>query len=366
MNKLIPFVDLSRQYKKYKLEIDDAISEVAVSGTYVMGPQVAKFEQELADLCGTKYAVAVGNGTDALIMALKTLGIGPGDEVITAPNSFVASAGAIAAVGADCVFVDVDEDHNIDANKIKGSITGKTKAILPVHLTGRPAAMAEIMEIAKTYRLYVIEDAAQAIGAELNGKRVGSLGHIGCFSLHPLKNIFVMGDGGFLTVSCPKVYQDLKQLQNHGLIDRDTAAAWGINSRLDTLHCAVGLVKLRHFTEITERYIEIANMYTVGLRDLVRVPVNKNGEKAVYHNYVIDCDNRDGLMSHLAAQNIETKIHYPVLLHLQPAARGMPYNSGDFPMAENLNKRQLSLPIFPELTDAEIDRVIKEIREFYL
>ena len=330
-----------------------------------MGPEVSAFEKELSAYCGSKFALGVGNGTDGLIIALRALDIGPGDEVITAPNSFIASAGAIAMVGADIRFADVGPDYNIDPAKIEGAITDKTKAIMPVHLTGRPADMDPINEIARANDLYVIEDAAQAVGAKYKGRPVGSLGDIASFSLHPLKNLQVYGDGGFLTTSNERLYDRMSRLRNHGLIDRDTSAEWGLNSRLDTIQAALGLAQLKRLDGWTEKFREIADAYREGLRDVVSVPEETNHEYAVYHNFVILADDRDGLMSHLDARGIDTKIHYPILLHRQPAAADLGYGPGSFPVAEEQVTKIVSLPIYPELTHEEVRRVISEIREFY-
>jgi len=365
MSVSVPFVDLARQYLAYKEETDQAFHRVASSGVYILGDEVAEFERELADLCQVPYALTVANGTDALVLALKALGIGEGDEVITAPNSFIASAGSIVAVGATVKFVDVGPDHNMDPNKLLAAITGRTKAIMPVHLTGRPANMDAINQIANAHGLYVIEDAAQAIGAKYKGKSVGSLGTMGCFSLHPLKNLFVMGDGGFITLSCPHLYEKMKCMRNHGLMNRNDCSFWAMNSRLDSLHAAIGRIKVKHFSYITSRFREIADMYRERLRDVVEVPCDTKDEFAVYHNFVICAERRDELQAFLAQNGIETKIHYPVLLHLQPAARGLGYKMGDFPVAERLNKCQLSLPIFPELRQEEVDSCIAGIRKFY-
>ncbi len=361
----VPFVQLQRQYERFKEEIDEAILRVAASGQYIMGPEVEQFEAEFAKICGTKFAIAMGNGTDALVLALKALGIGQGDEVITAVNSFVATAGAIHACGATPVFADVGEDYNILPESLERMISPATRAIIPVHLTGRLANMDAVNQIADHYDLLVIEDAAQAIGAEKNGMRAGSFGAIGCFSLHPLKNVFIMGDGGVVTTGCPYIYKKIKRLQNHGLINRDLAAHWGENSRLDAIHGAVGLVKLAHFREITKRFRDLAERYRHGLRAVVGVPKDRDNERSVYHNFVIDCDNRDELAKYLSTHGVETKIHYPILLHKQPAARTLGIRAVEFPNAERLVKRQLSLPIYPELTNDEADYVIGKINLFY-
>lgn len=361
----VPFVALDRQYSRYKEELDVAFGRVASSGMYVLGPDVEAFEGELAKICDVPHVLTLANGTDALILALRVLGVGEGDEVITAPNSFIASAGAIVAVGATPVFADIREDHNIDPAAVERCITEKTKAIMPVHLTGRPAAMDEINVIAKANGLFVVEDAAQAIGARYKGRAVGSLGDVGCFSLHPLKNLFVMGDGGFLTVKDTVLFEKLKILRNHGLLDRNTCSQWAINSRLDSLHAAMGLVKVKHFEAITKRFRAIAERYRNSLKDVLEVPSDTEDEFAVYHNFVVCTDRRDELMAHLKLNDIGCAVHYPIPLHLQPAANELGYKKGDFPVTERQNTRQLSLPIFPELTELEIDAVIAAIRDFF-
>lgn len=365
MNMKVPFVSLERQYKEMRNEINEAVQNVLERGLYVLGPEVDEFEKALANICGTSYCATVANGTDALVIAMKVLGIGPGDEVIVPTNSFVASAGAVVQTGATPVFCDVLDDFNLDASDVEERITANTKAVMPVHLTGRPADMPAIKSLARRYDLYVIEDAAQAIGASLNGIKVGSLGDIAAFSLHPLKNLFVIGDGGFITTNCPFVYEKIKQFRNHGLIDRNTCASWGMNSRLDTLHCAIGLKKVGVFEDITSRFRKVARTYQEGLNDVVDVPKERDGMKSVYHNFVIKCDRRDELREFLEGKGIETKIHYPILLHLQPAAIGLRANRKGFPMAEKLNTMQLSLPIFPEITLHELNYVIDQITTFY-
>ena len=348
-----------------KDEISTTLLSVAASGQYILGKQVSEFETALAKICDVDYALTVANGTDALVLSMKALGIGQGDEVIVPTNSFIASAGAVVQTGATPVFCDVNNDYNMSTENAEKLITSKTKALMPVHLTGRPADMPSINQLAKKYDLYVIEDAAQAIGASLNGQKVGSMGDLAGFSLHPLKNLFVMGDGGFITMKCPHLYEKIKRMRNHGLADRDICVSWGINSRLDTIHCAVGLVKLKHFSRLTKRFKEIAKRYCEGLKDIVIVPIETEGMSAVYHNFVITCERREALMNFLKLHNIETKTHYPVLLHKQPASRNLNSTLEVFPVATKLNSMQLSLPIFPEIEDDEISYVIEKIRLFY-
>lgn len=365
MTLKVPFVSVQRQYNEMRDEINFAIQNVLESGSYVLGPEVDEFEKALAKICGTSFCATVANGTDALVISMKVLGIGPGDEVIVPTNSFIASAGAVVQTGATPVFCDVNDDFNIDAGDVEQRITVKTKAIMPVHLTGRPADMSEVKSLANKYDIYVIEDAAQAIGASLNGEKVGSMGDIAAFSLHPLKNLFVIGDGGFITTQCPKIYEKIKTLRNHGLIDRNTCCSWGMNSRLDTIHCAIGLQKVKVFDDITSRFRKVAHLYKAGLQNVVDVPKETKGMFSVYHNFVIKCDHRDDLHEFLAMNGIETKMHYPILLHKQPAAVALRDVERGFPNAEKLNAMQLSLPIFPEITMEEVNYVIAQINSFY-
>ena len=258
----VPFVALNRQFERYSKEITDAFIDCANSGQYVLGKKVEMFEAKLASICGTKYCVTVGNGTDALLISLKLLKVNKGDEVIVPVNSFVASAGSIVASGAKPVFCDIDNSFNIDCNKIENCITENTKVIMPVHLTGRPANLNKINKIAREYNLKVLEDAAQAIGAKYYDKSVGSLGNIAAFSLHPLKNFFIMGDGGFITTDDKNLFDRAKLLRNHGLVNRDLALEWGLNSRLDSIHCSIGLKKLKYFDENTNSFRRIASIYS--------------------------------------------------------------------------------------------------------
>lgn len=361
----VPFVDLGRQFAAHEKALTEIFVRVGRGGGYVMGPSVERFEAAAADYCGVKYALGVANGTDALMLILRALGIGPGDEVITAPNSFIASAGAIAAVGARPAFADVGEDLNLDPGVLEAAITPGTKAIMAVHLTGRPAEMNAINEIANAHGIKVIEDAAQAIGASYHGKRVGGLGLAAGFSLHPLKNLNVMGDGGLVTTDDDGLYETIKRERNHGLIDRDTAKNWGLNSRLDALQAEIALYKLARLDGWNDRFREIAERYRKGLSGVVQTPSDQPHEQAVYHNFVIYAEDRGRLMDYLAERGVETKVHYPVLLHLQPAAADLGYRAGDFPVAERLASRTMSLPIYPELEEQEIDHVISSIRSFY-
>ena len=362
----VPFVDLGRQFVRFQDEIVKSFIDISSRGAYVLTPEVKEFEDKFAELCGTRFAVGMANGTDTMVLTMRAWGIGPGDEVITAPNSFIASSGAIFACGAKPVFVDVGDDYNLDPEKLEAAIHSKTKAIMPVHLTGMPADMDPINTLAKKYGLKVIEDAAQAVGAIYKEKKVGSLGDAGSFSLHPLKNLHVQGDGGVLTTDDEALYNKLIQLRNHGLRNRNESDFWAYNSRLDSIQAAIGTIKLKYMDKITERFREIAKMYLEGLKGLaeVELPIEPEGRMGVYHNFVLQTDQRDKLQAHLLNCGVDTKIHYPILLHRQKTGTELGYKEGDFPVAEKQVQRILSLPIYPELTDDEVNHVIKSIRQF--
>ncbi len=360
----VPFVNLPAQYLALRAELLATVDEVLSSGTYILGEHVNRFEENFAHYCQVKHAIAVANATDALWLVLKALGVGPGHEVITAPNSFIASAGAIAAVDATPVFVDVGADYNLNPALLEQVISKKTKVIMPVHLTGRAADMDAINEIAAKHDLYVVEDAAQAVGARYKTKRVGGLGIAACFSLHPLKNLHLYGDGGIITTNDKTLANDLRQLRNHGLENRDACARWGYNSRLDSLQAALGVVKLRHLESWTARFQEIAQFYRQGLQGKVSLPPEDVEQESVYHNFVIRLADRDALMAYLMSKGIETKVHYPIPIHLQKPAAQYGYKIGDFPESEAQCKSVLSLPIYPELRDEQVALVIAEISLF--
>jgi dTDP-4-amino-4,6-dideoxygalactose transaminase len=360
----VKFVNLAAQFIELEDELVRKFKEVGRAGAYILGTEVESFERDLAIVCGTKYAVSVANGTDALVLVLKAWGIGPGDEVITAPNSFIASAGAIVAVGATPVFVDVKDDFNIDPVKIRSALTDNTKVIIPVHLTGNPADMDAINNIAEEFELKVLEDAAQAIGARYKQRPVGSLGDAAGFSLHPLKNLHLLGDAGFVSTNDELLYQQLLQLRNHGLINRYESAQWGFNSRLDAMQAAFGNVKLKRFAAWTKRFQDIASLYYENLQDYVKCPNVAKDSDAVFHNFVIQVPFRDQLMAFLAEKEIETKIHYPIPLHLMPCSSALPYQKGDFPTTELQSEWVISLPIYPELSDQQVIFVCDAIKEY--
>lgn len=366
MNEVrVRYINLPLQYKTIKLEIDEAIKNVIEQGQFILSAEVKKFEEQFAKYCGCKHALGVANGTDALFLVMKSLGMGNGDEVITVPNSFISTTASIVHVGAKPVFVDVRDDYNINPELIEDAVTTHTKAILPVHLTGRPAKMGPILKIAQEHNLYVIEDAAQAVGATYYGKKVGFFGTAGCFSLHPLKNLNAYGDGGIVTTSDTELYDKLVKLRNHGLRSRDECEFWGYNSRLDSIQAAIVNVKLNHLDEWTKKVREIASFYQKHLSGVVKVPVDRDYEESVYHTFIIQCDKRDELQKYLLKKGIETKIHYPIPIHLQESAKHLGYRKGDFPVAESQAKRILSLPIYPELTDEQMEMVVNEVKNFY-
>ena len=362
---IVPFVDLARQFRSIEAELTQAFLDVGRSGGYIMGARLESFERKVAEFIGVRHAIGVADGSDALFLVLKALDIGPGDEVITATNSFIASAWVIAAVGATPVLVDVAEDFNIDPRLVRAAVTPRTKAIIPVHLTGRPAPMDEINAIAQEHGLFVLEDAAQAIGARYRGKRVGNLGHAAGFSLHPLKNLGVYGDGGLITTNDDALAAKLLKLRNHGLRNRDECEMWGFNSRLDTMQAAFAEIKLGRLEAWNARCRDIAGIYAAALAPHVQVPVDQDWEECVYHNFVIRTERRDALMAHLLEQGVDTRVHYPIPIHLQDAAKHLGYRLGDFPNAERYAKTMISLPIYPELTDAEVRHVVDAARSFF-
>ncbi|OGT25648.1 MAG: hypothetical protein A3I77_03880 [Gammaproteobacteria bacterium RIFCSPLOWO2_02_FULL_42_14] len=360
----VPFVDFKRRYALHREEILSAVDAVFSSGNYIFGEWTEACEKQLSDYLQTPYVLTVANGTDAIILALKVLEIGASDEVIIPVNSFVATAGAVVAVGAKPVFCDVSDDLNINVNEIEKHITAKTKAIIPVHLTGRPVDMSAITAIATQHHLFVIEDAAQSIGAKFQGKMTGTIGDFGCFSLHPLKNLHVYGDGGIVVAKNQSHYAKLQLLRNHGLKDRDTCTQWGLNSRLDAVQAKLVSVGLKYLDQWNEKRRLNASKYHHGLHHLVKTPTDHHDIFSVYHNFVIQSNKRDALAQFLKNNGVDTRVHYPVPLHLQPAAKNLGYRLGDFPVAERLMNEMLSLPVHPELRDEEVNCVIEKITKF--
>ena len=362
----VPYVALPLRTGPIKRQLLDAMERVLDHGVYILGPEVQEFERHFARYCGARYAVGVGDGTSALTLALRGLGVGPGDEVITAPNSFVASASSAVLIGAIPRFVDVRrQDLNMDPELLESAITPRTKAIVPVHLAGHPADMEPILKIGERYGIPVVEDAAQSVGTTYRGKRTGSLGRAGCFSLHPLKNLHAIGDAGVVVTDDEALYGWLLKARNHGLRTRDEVEFWSPNSRLDTLHAAVLDVMLEHLDEwIRERRI-LADQFREGLRDMIRVPEESPECFHTYQTFVVLAERRDALLEHLRGRGIDAKVHYPLPIHMQPAARALGHGPDDFPVARWLADRILSLPIYGEMTPEQRAAVIEGVRSFY-
>ncbi len=341
-----------------------AVESVLDSGQYILGEEVARFEKEFAAYCGTRFSVGVSNGTSALYLVLKAWGIGPGDEVITSPNSFVASAASIALVGAKPVFADIGSDMNIRPDLLERAVTPRTKALMPVHLSGRPAKMDEILKIARKHKIKVLEDAAQSVGASLNGKRVGSFGDASCFSLHPLKNLHAFGDGGMITTHDPSLFEYLKKSRNHGLANRDTCDFWSFNCRLDEMQAAMLRVQLRLLDQQTKERRRLAFRYNKALKNCVGVPEEDKGEFCVYQTYMIRAKRRDDLQKYLKEEGIQTSTHYAVSIPFQPAAKALGYTRSDLPRTVLASEEILSLPIYPGMTLRQQDAVIRHIIRF--
>ena len=361
----VPYTDFRAQNAGVRGSLRDAFESVLDSGQYVQGPNVSEFEREFADYVGAPFATGVANGTCSLHLVLRAMGVEPGDEVITAPNSFFASAAAIALVGATVVFADVTEDGNMNPQAIEAAVTERTRVIMPVHLTGRPVDMVRIQEIADQHELGILEDAAQAVGSTFHGKRVGSWGQAASFSLHPLKSLHAFGDAGIVSSQDERITQDVALRKNHGLVDRGTCSTWSYNCRLDEVQAALLRVQLTELdARITERR-RLAHRYNELLGGMVSIPVERFGEFHTYQTYLIQADQRDELQVHLRANGVEAVVHYAVPLHLQPAAQDLGYGRGSFPVTEALSDRILSLPIFPGMTEDQQDIVVSQIRAFY-
>jgi len=361
----VPYVDLGLEAREIRDELLAAFEAVLDSGQYVLGPALARFEREFSDYCSTRYAVGVSSGTSALHLVLRGLGVGEGDEVITAPNTFIACGSAIALTGAKPVFVDIGGDMNVDPDAVAKAITSRTRGIMPVHFVGRPARMPEILRIAKEHDLFVLEDAAQAVGSRLEGRRVGSWGTAACFSLHPLKNLHAVGDGGMITTDDHAIFEKMVRSRNHGLKNRDECAFWSHNARLDDLKAALLSVELRHLDRKTEARRRLAFRYNELLKPYVEVPLEGEGEYHVYQTYMIQVDHRDGLVRHLRENGVGASVHYPIPTPLQPAAKGWGYSSSDFPVAMKVMSRIVSLPLFPVMTEVQQDQVVELIVAFY-
>jgi dTDP-4-amino-4,6-dideoxygalactose transaminase len=363
----IPLIDLSRQYFSIKEEVDEVVARVIERGAFTLGPELESFEENFAQYCGTKFAIGVGCGTEALHLSLKALGVGQGDEVITVPNTFVATVEAILMCDARPVFVDVDErTYNLDVSQLERALTERTKAIIPVHLYGQPAEMDEIIEFAKGYGLKVVEDACQAHGARYKGKRVGSWGDAGCFSFFPSKNLGAFGDGGIVVTDSKEVAEKIKRLRHHGHLDKFTHLEPGFCSRLHNLQAAVLNVKLSYLDEWNRRRQRLSALYTRLLDELlVKTPLIHGRAEHVFHLFVIRVKKRDLVRRFLEEKGIQTGIHYPIPIHLQPAYKDLGYREGSFPVAETLAKQIISLPLFPEMREEEVGTVVHAFKEFF-
>lgn len=360
----VPYVDFPEEFRRNKESILSAVTAVLEKGDFILGDAVTQFEKEFAAICNVKHAISVANGTDAIILVLKALNIGAGDEVITASNSWISSASAIALVGATPVFADVESDQNISPTAIEKAITQRTKAILPVHLTGRCARMNEILAIAKKHGIPVIEDAAQAVTAEVNGVKAGAMGIAGCFSLHPLKNLNAVGDAGIITTNDDELAHKLRLLRHHGLKNREEVEFWGYNSRLDTVQAAVLRSRLPNLKGYLQKRRENARFYDEALRGCVRIPQDSSERPHTYHVYVIQTEHRDELKAFLQERGIETKVHYPIPIHQQKAAAYLKVPVGSLPVTEKQAREILSLPIHPYLSAQQLQYVADAIREF--
>jgi len=359
----IPYVNLGAQFVEEKAELMPRIEAVLAAGMHVGGPEIEALEREIAAYVGTRHAVALNSGTDALIFAIMGAGLGPGDEVITPPNSFVASAAAIVRAGATPVFADVRRDGLIDPDAVAAAVTPRTAAIMPVHLWGGICDMDALGVIAARHGLAIIEDAAQAMGTKHRGRRAGSLGAVGCFSAHPLKIFNALGDAGFITADSDDIARRIRLLRNHGLADRDTVVEFGYVSRLDALQAAVLRFRLGRLDPMIERRRANAGLYRELLKDLpIVLPTDKPYEFHTYVNFVSQCDRRDELQKHLAARGIQTVVHYNTPIHLQPAAEKLGYRRGQFPVTERLCETILALPANQTLTRDDIAEISGEIR----
>jgi len=358
---------LSEQFKDSK-KIFKSINKTVKFNDFTLGRYVDLFEKEFCKRQKVKYAVGVGSGTDAIFLSLKALGIKDGDEVITPTYSFYATAGAIATAGAKPVFVDIKDDLNIDEYKIKKMITKKTKAIVPVHWSGRICNMKKITKIAKKYNLHVVEDACHAILAHDDKKKyAGNFGITGCFSMHPLKNLNVWGDGGIIATNNKKIYEKLRLMRNHGLISRDNCKMYGYNSRLDTIQAAVALEMIKKIDFITNSRIKNAYYLNERLKSIKQIKLIKEQDKykSVYHLYQFYCEKRNQLNNFLRSNKIDSKIHYPKPLHLHDAAKKFKYHKGQFKNAEKLSKKVISIPVHEFVSKKQLDLIINKIKKFY-
>ncbi|MBI5418074.1 DegT/DnrJ/EryC1/StrS family aminotransferase [Candidatus Poribacteria bacterium] len=362
----IPMVDLKQQYENLKSGIDSSIQRVLDNCTFILGKEVLSFEEEMAKYLNVKHAIGAASGTDALLMAVMALDIGPGDEVITTPFTFFATAESVSLTGAKPVFVDIEpKTYNIDINKIEKAITPRTKAIIPVHLYGQSADMIKIIEIAKKHNLKIIEDVAQALGSEYNGKKTGTMGDMSALSFFPSKNLGCYGDGGMVITNNDELAKQLRMIRNHGDEARYAHVRLGINGRLDAIQAAILRVKLPLLDEWMNMRINKAEIYSMLLKNTSLIlPYTESFNKHTYNQYTIRLKARDQLKAYLEKQNIGCAIHYPTPLHLQKVYKYLGYKKGDLPESESAAEEVLSLPIYPELPDESIEIICDNIKNF--
>jgi UDP-2-acetamido-2-deoxy-ribo-hexuluronate aminotransferase len=361
---MVPMVDLKKQFRQIKKEVFHVLTEILESSHYVLGAKVAELEKKIAAYHTIQEAIGVASGTDALHLSVEALGIGAGEEVITTPFTFFATAEAILYNGALPVFVDIDpKTFNIDADRIEAQITKKTKAVLPVHLFGHPADMEKVMKLAKKYRLKVIEDCAQSFGADIQDRKTGSFGDAGCFSFYPSKNLGGYGDGGMITLNNPRVAEIIRELRNHGSKGSYKHKRVGFNSRLDEIQAGILLVKFKQIDEYNKKRRQHAALYNHLLSDTIQCPIEKPGAVHVYHQYTIRSKKRDKIQQRLRENGISSVVYYPVPLHLQEAIKFLGYQKGDFPVAEKAAKEVLSLPMYPELEESTIRKIAQVIKK---
>jgi dTDP-4-amino-4,6-dideoxygalactose transaminase len=351
-------------------DVDDYFEDLkrlVASGEFTLGPFVEEFERKFADYIGVKHAIGTNSGTDALIMALKAVGIKPGDEVITVPNTFVATVGAIVATGAIPVFVDSDDRYQIDVRQILSAITQRTRAILPVHWAGCPADINAVLEIADKHGLAVVEDACPAVGAKVDGRFVGTFGNVNAFSMHPLKPLNVWGDGGIVVTNDDDAAEFIRLYHNHGLLDRDHIKFWGVNTRLQPVQAVIANRLLDGIESLVETRIRNARCLDDGLRELgdsIRVPNRPVNYREVYQLYQVSVDKRDQLLAHLVADGIDCKVHYPIPLHLQEAAASLGYQRGDFPVCERQANEIITIPAHQHLSLEQMGKIVDSFRTF--
>jgi dTDP-4-amino-4,6-dideoxygalactose transaminase len=361
----IPLLDLQAQYMQIKDKMDKAVLDVIQGGRYILGPEVKELEKEIAEYCGTKNGIGVANGTDALLLVLKAWGIGPGDEVITSPFTFFASAEVISQVGATPVFVDVEpETLNIDVKLLESKINERTKAIIAVHIFGQMADMDSLMQLANKHNLLVLEDACQAIGAEYKGKKAGSIGHAGCFSFFPTKNLGGYGDGGMIVTDDATLAEKIRVLRAHGSKVKYHHTDIGYNSRLDEIQAAILRVKFPHLDNWNDARREKARLYTSWLNGTAYItPCEAPEQKHVFHLYILRSKKREAVMKELQQRGISTAIYYPVPLHLQEVYSSLGYRRGDMPVAEQATEEAFAIPLFPELTKEQMEYIVATLKE---